>query len=145
MTAPEPTWPDLEPGEVVLPADSVELLWRQVHPEYAPNGVLTSRAFRPGQHDEKRLSTVRSSVLSADEASKHHLGLGLKTAGTWAVTPAEVDQAESRAVDDSGSPALPASSPAGHTYIDFRPYSKRQVKDASASLLLAAIARGQVA
>jgi len=143
MTDPDVGWPALTEGEVQLETDSDELLWRQVHPEFAPDGVLTSRGFRPGQHDDGCLSTVRSSVLTAAAAQAHHEAVGLKTAGTWAVTPAESAQAGTRAVDDSTSPGLPTSAPPGHTYLDFRPLSKKGVKDASVALLLAAVARGR--
>ena len=73
-----------------LPAGSDELLYRQVHPNFAPFGRPSSQAFSPTKKDNYQLSVDRSSSTTPKDAFVLHTeGRGLKSAGTWAVTVAE--------------------------------------------------------
>lgn len=124
MSEREVDWPGLVTGEALLD-DEDELLWRQVNPQFVQDGVPTSQAFRLSTDDRGRLSTARASKQTAAGAYDFHTRVGgLASAGTWAVSLAEVTEAGSRAVDDTASESPPPSPvPPGHTYIDLRPYT----------------------
>jgi hypothetical protein len=66
--------------------------------------------------------------------------------GVWAVSVAEVAEADLRAVDDSDVP-LPDGAPErapGHCYVDFRGLSREAKVNARAVLLRRALARQEV-
>ena len=73
-------------------SDDEELLFRQVHPSFVRDGRPSSQAFRPTAKDEGKLSVARGSLTTPAGAFEvHTTGLGLPSAGTWAVTVGECD------------------------------------------------------
>ncbi|MGL5864804.1 MAG: hypothetical protein ACRCYX_02880 [Dermatophilaceae bacterium] len=126
--------------------DAGELLWRSVHPTFLDGSRITSQAFTPTPKDEGRLSTARSTVVTAaDHHDEFCSVLGLPTAGVWAVGLAKVRETGLRAVDDSASNAAPDPCPTGHAYVDFRAAPSRgAVKRAASGLRDAAQARGRI-
>jgi len=71
-------------------SDDEELLFRQVHPSFVRDGRPSSQAFRPTAKDAGKLSVSRGSLTTPDRAFKLHTeGLGLRSAGTWAVSVGE--------------------------------------------------------
>lgn len=142
---PEPTWDLLADGESLL-SDPAELLWRQVSPSFFIDGdKISSQAFRPGGRDHGKMSTSRASVQSAAGAYDFHTNVRrLNSAGTWAITVEEVNDAGSRAVDDSKATTAPAPPcPPGHTFVDFRPYGTNTARRIGGLLLDAAVHRGR--
>lgn len=125
-----------------------DLLLRQVHPSWLPNGVLTSAAFKPTAKDDKLLSTLHGSV-GAEEAHRRWVEQPERTsAGTWGVKVGEIDgntftraadqqQVSLSALDDAEQRDEP-----DHVSIDFRDLSKEQRGQAARKLKDHAIARG---
>jgi len=71
-----------------------DLVYRQVHPSHAPEGVPSSQAFNPTPKDEGQLSVDDSRVFTAEESWDHFTrNLGFQSAGTWAVSIEEVETA----------------------------------------------------
>lgn len=105
-----------------------ELLYRQVHPSWVRDGRPTSQAFTPTKKDENQLSTARSTLTTPEAAYRLHIdGYQLKSAGTWAVTVAECDEAKLSAFHDpKTSPPDPA-----HASIDFSSLPSNSKKDAA--------------
>ena len=69
------------------------LLLRQVHPNFFPNGVLSSQAFVPFPKDEGKLSVYDSEMISVEEAYKHYTeDLGNQSSGVWGITCLEVER-----------------------------------------------------
>ncbi|MDP8999470.1 MAG: hypothetical protein M3O46_05100 [Myxococcota bacterium] len=108
-------------------SDDEELLFRQVHPSFVRDGRPSSQAFRPTAKDEGKLSVARGSLTTAAGAFElHTAGLGLPSAGTWAVTVGECrEQALSVLPDPLTSPPETVADPA-HALVDFAPHSKSQ-------------------
>src|SRR5258708_5624594 len=76
-----------------LPADSDELLYRQVLPAFVVDGRPSSQAFNPSKDHSYLLSVDRSSLISAKDAFLLYTeGMRRKSAGTWAVTVAQCGQ-----------------------------------------------------
>lgn len=124
--------------------DPDELLYRQVHPSWVKEGQPTSQAFKPTPKDDHKLSVARSTLTTPAEAFEHHTaGLGLASAGTWAVAVNEVS-AEPHSLPVTADPIdEPVADPA-HALIEF-PAEPRKVIETKAKLLLAAArARGRL-
>ena len=69
-----------------------DLLYRQVHPSHAPDGVPSSQAFNPTPKDACKLSVDDSRVVTAEESWKHFTrNLGFRSCGTWAVSFGEIE------------------------------------------------------
>jgi hypothetical protein len=120
-------------------SDVQELLLRQVHPSWLEEEIPSLQAFGPTTKDERMLSVDRGSLRSPEEAFLHHTQeLGLKSAGTWAVTVGEVVNAglSSRGDPIDGDPA--------HSFVDFRGCSRRDKQTKAAVLLARACARGRL-
>jgi len=66
-------------------------LFRQVHPDFIPDGQLTSQAFMPFPKDAGKLSVYDGDQISAAESCKHYTEV-LRNASdsVWGVTCAEV-------------------------------------------------------
>jgi len=121
--------------------DAAELQWRQVHPNFVDEGVVSREAFRGTSDAPEEVSTIRESVATAEAAHHHYIGAQRRTsAGTWAVTIAEVETAGCRTVDDSACDLVDTP---GHSYIDLRGRSRADKKVARASLATAATIRGR--
>src|SRR5665213_1881663 len=67
------------------------LLLRQVHPDFIPDGQLTSQAFMPFPKDKGKLSVYDGDQISPRDSYKHYTEvLGNKADGVWGVTCGEV-------------------------------------------------------
>ncbi|MCT9627393.1 hypothetical protein HWD94_20065 [Pseudarthrobacter equi] len=119
--------PVLNPGEILVTngKNDDEMLWRQVNPSYVDKqGKVTEQAFQPTSSDPRRLSCSRQKLQSEQGAFEHHTQvLNLKSAGTWAVSVAEVSAEQVHAVDDSAVQSQVPPTP-GHTYIDYQGLNK---------------------
>jgi hypothetical protein len=123
--------------------DQTELLYRQVHPSWLKDGQPSSQAFKPTPKDDGRLSTARSTLTSAKDAYLHHTGtLELQSAGTWAVSLAEVE-AEPVPLAAFGDPVdEPVPDPA-HSYIEY-PNDRKSIETKAKLLRAAAGARARL-
>lgn len=111
--------------------DSEELLYRQVHPSWVQDGVPSSQAFRPTKKDAGMLSIALGSKTTPEGVFNHHTQvLKLQSAGTWAVTVAEVAGAGLSSYEQ------PRDDSPDHGFIDFRELGRGQT-ERSAKLLLA--------
>jgi len=135
---------ELEAGEFVVKGDGPEDLYRQVtQPNWdGQRQALSSLAFGPRSADAGKLSLSRSSVVSAQEARDWHTANAKNPSlGVWRVTVADVDENDSRAVDDRDVPAKkddPPKAP-GHCYADYRHLSKNEERTLRAVLLQKAL------
>lgn len=127
---------ELGGNESVL-TEGVEILRRQVHPNFLDRGQPSSQAFRPTMKDAGCLSTRRE-AMSAKDAYETHFAEGFASAGTWGVSVSAANEADCRAVDDSQV----AGTPDRHAYIDFRHLSGRQIERSAKALKRNAIERG---
>lgn len=123
-----------------------DLVYRQVHPSHAPDGVPSSQAFNPTPKDEGKLSVDDSRVVTAEESWNHFTqNLGFQSAGTWAVSFEEIETAGGLVllkdpVEDLGKTSL--DNPA-HCLIDFNGLaSKGEKKRRAQHLAIKAAARG---
>lgn len=108
------------------------LLLRQVHPNWIREGRITSQVFRPTPNDKKQLSMYDGNQVTAREAYAHYTQqLELSSVGVMAVTLAECQQQELPVVPD------PVPFPA-HVVIDFRAFSKAEIKTKAKHLTRAA-------
>ena len=101
--------------------DPGEVLFRQVHPSWVHDGVPTSQAFTPTPKDEGELSIARGSRTTAEAAYKHYTTVQkFASAGTWAVTVSEANDAGLECFDDDQPDLL------AHGIVDFRASAKRR-------------------
>lgn len=134
------TGSDLRDCESVV-EEGAELQWRQVHPTFLKNGVVSQEAFVGTPQDRDQASTVRSSKRTADEAYAHHTGaLQLSSAGTWAASVDEITQVGCRVIDDADCDDVDVP---GHSYIDFAGLTKAAKKAARFELARLAQLRGK--
>lgn len=124
-------------------SDPDELLWRNVHPSWIDDGKVSSQAFRPTRKDAGRLSTARSSKVSAAQHFEEHTGRGLQSGGVWAVTVGDASNVSLTCIYDEHSLELPTPVPTGHTSIDFIGLTDREVRKAGGVLRDRAEDRGR--
>lgn len=70
--------------------DQAEVLYRQVHPDHAPGGVVSKTAFLPTKAEEFMLSTLRGHV-GPEMAYDRWRAKERDTVGSYGVTIAEID------------------------------------------------------
>jgi hypothetical protein len=124
---------------IPVPVVPNEVLFRQVHPSFIPDGVVQSNAFKPTLKDEGKLSVSLASLTSAEDAYLHHtVFLGKQSAGVWALTGQECI--------DNGTLGFHEAEPNNHAhgFIDFRGKSKKQIENAAKTLKNHANRRGAV-
>ena len=67
------------------------LLLRQVHPNFFPDGEISSQAFIPFPKDDGNLSVYDGDQITAEASYQHYtVSLSLESVGVWAVDGAEV-------------------------------------------------------
>ena len=127
------------------PLNDEELLFRQVHPSFVRDGRPSSQAFRPTAKDAGKLSVARGSLTTPSAAFElFTAGLGLPSAGTWAVTVGECrEQVLNVFPDPLTSPPEKVTDPA-HAVVDFTPHSKSQGEAKGARLARKAVDRGRL-
>ncbi|MFV0633993.1 hypothetical protein [Demequina sp.] len=152
MSGSDVEWPALVEGEFEV--DNVdERLWRQVHPDWVQDGVISSSAFKPKRNDGKQLSCSRESIVSAAEATRHYGDvLGFRTAGSAAVSVGDVHTPDNpvgptatvsaRVVDDSERGATEGDLPPGHAYVDLRPFGSSAIERKAKQLAFFAAKNG---
>lgn len=125
--------------------DGEELLFRQAHPSFVRDGRPSSQVFRPTPKDAGKLSVARGSLTTPASAFELHTrGLGLLSAGTWAVTVEECrEQALNVLPDPLSSPPEKVDDPA-HAVVEFTPHSKNQCEAKATRLTLKATERGRL-
>lgn len=135
------TPPELDDCEALVEAAD-ELQWRQVHPNWVDGDLVSSQAFKGTSRAPDEVSTARAAKVTAADAFHHYTTeLHLASAGTWAVTIAEVTSTACRTIEDGECDDVPTP---GHSYIDMRELSKQQRKAARTELArLATIRRRQ--
>lgn len=123
-----------------------DLLFRQVHPSHWNGKEPNSVAFMPTPKDDDLLSLDDARLTTAEAAWTHFTSvLGLRSAGTWAVSTAEVTAAGNLTYrsDPVVNQAEPAKSNAAHCLVDFSKLgSKGERKRCAQQLALRASARG---
>lgn len=125
---------ELEEGSL---DDPEEVLYRQIHPSWVHDGVPSSQAFKPTKKDAGMLSVALGSKTSPKGAFDYHTQvLGLKSAGTWAVTVGEVTDA------GLSSHAQPLDASPDHGFIDFRDRGRGEIERGAKVLLARARSRG---
>jgi hypothetical protein len=127
------------PAEGPPLSDEQELLWRQALPAWVHDDVPTSQVFRPTTKDRKRLSTARTTLISAHEAYERHVATGFATQGTWAISVGEAEAAGVPAHADGGLRGLPAD----HASLYFGGKSRSQMESAAKRLRHAALQHGR--
>ena len=113
------------------------ILLRQVHPEFIPEGKLTSQAFIPFPRDEGLPSVYDGDLISPQDSHRHYTEvLELKSNSVWGVSSGEVVSegltCRSDAKDDS-----PA-----HAVIDFSAHPEKSFRKLAKKLKERALARG---
>lgn len=106
---------ELEKDEIVV-EDKLEDLYRQVHPNFFDNGSITSQVFEENSSDEGMLSASRSSIISAEEATRGYVESGRGTLGAVTLTVSEWNAEGIQVIDDSAARTVPK----GHAYADVR-------------------------
>ena len=115
------------------------LLLRQVHPDFIPDGQLTSQAFMPFPKDKGKLSVYDGDQIGAAESHKHYSEvLGNASEGVWGVTCAEVADAGLTSLSD------PLENFPSHALIDFTAHPEKHFRKLAKKLKISAIARGRL-
>jgi hypothetical protein len=112
-------------------------LLRQVHPDFIPDGQLTSQAFMPFPKDEGKPSVYDGDQISAADSYTHYTEvLGYKSDSVWGVTCAEVSASGLTSAPD------PKENSPYHAVIDFAPHPEKSFRKLAKKLKAFAIARG---
>jgi len=113
------------------------ILLRQAHPNFVPDGQLSSQAFFPFPKDNGHLSVYDGDQISAGEAFQHYVNvLHNQSCGVWGVAQLEVSglglAAKSDALEDFPS----------HASIVFADASDKECRKLAKKLRAFAVARG---
>jgi hypothetical protein len=113
------------------------VLLRQIHPNFYPDGKLSSQAFFPFPKDASRLSVYNGSLISAANSYDHYTKvLKLSSSCVYGASHAEVA--------DIGLAAVPDPLPdfASHAIIDFTGSSDKEARKLAKKLKMFAESRG---
>lgn len=113
------------------------ILQRQVHPQFIPEGKLSSQAFIPFPKDEGTPSVYDGDLITPQDSHRHYTEiLKLESDSVWGVSSGEVNSAgltcRSDALEDS-----PA-----HALIDFSTHPAKSFRKLAKKLKEKALARG---
>lgn len=126
-------------------SDHEELLLRQVHPTFVRDGRPSSQAFRPTTKDAGKLSVARGALTTPEAAfSLYTEGLGLPSAGTWAVTVGECREQALNVIPDPLTSPPEKIADFAHAVVDFTTHSKSQAEAKGARLARKAWERGRM-
>jgi hypothetical protein len=115
------------------------VLLRQVHPDFIPNGELTSQAFMPFPKDEGKPSVYDGDQISPADAHKHFTEtLGFKSDSVWGVSCAEVAEVGLTTTPD------PKDDFPSHTLIDFTAHAEKHFRKLAKKLKSKALVRGRM-
>ncbi|WP_334033329.1 hypothetical protein [Burkholderia orbicola] len=115
------------------------LLLRQVHPNFFPDGEVSSQAFFPFPKDDGKLSVYDGDQIAADASHRHYTAnLGLQSAGVWAVNGEEVGS-----VGLSFRPDPVEGNPA-HAVVDFGVLAEKECRKVAKRLRKLAVDRGNL-
>lgn len=113
------------------------LLLRQVHPNFAPDGEVSSQAFFPFPKDDGKLSVYDGDQTTAEASHQHYtVDLGLESVGVWAVSGAETVS-----VGLLHQPDPIAGNPA-HAIVNFGEFSEKECRKLAKKLKKFAVDRG---
>ncbi len=116
---------------------SATVLLRQVHPNFAPGGELSSQAFFPFPKDKGKLSVYDGDQVQAAESHQHYTTvLGYESVGVWGVTCEEVSTLDLESAPD------PLEGFRAHTLMGFGGRDEKECRKLAKKLKAAAAARG---
>jgi len=124
--------------------DAMEVLFRQIHPEFIENGLPTSQPFRPTRKDQGRLSVDRSSLTSAADSFDLFVASDFASAAVYGLSVGEFGAENLPCSEDPIEASPTVSANAAHAFVDFNHHSDGQWKNISKRLKRNAIARGQL-
>ena len=111
-------------------------LLRQVHPDFIPEGQLTSQAFMPFPKDEGKLSVYDGDQVEAADSYRHYTEvLGNKSDSVWGVSCGEVAGVALTVV------SAPLADFPSHSLIDFTGHPEKNFRKLAKKLKAFAIAR----
>jgi hypothetical protein len=112
------------------------LLHRQIHPKFAPNGEVTSQAFRPTEEHEWKLSVYDGDQIAPDASWAHYKSLpGKLTCGVLSV---QLGECEALQLPVHASPEVFRE----HCDIDFAGFSGKHIERKGKLLRDKAVMRG---
>ena len=115
----------------------VTVLLRQVHPNFYPNGELTSQAFMPFPKDNAMLSVYDGDQISPSDAFRHYTTvLNNQSSCVWGANCAEVESA------GLTSAASPLPNFPSHASIDFSGRTDKECRKLAKRLKEYALIRG---
>ena len=123
---------------------AMEVLYRQIHPEFIENGLPTSQPFRPTRKDQGRLSVDRSSVTSASDSFDLFIDSGFASAAVYGLSVGEFGFENLPCLEDPIEESPTTAANAAHAFVDFTAHSDGQWKNISKRLKRKAIERGQL-
>ena len=112
-----------------------KLLYRQIHPQFVQDGIVTSQAFRPIK-PKTRLSVYDGSMINPKPAWQHYTNtLKNKSIGVMGVTENECELKKLKVISDP----KPYKE---HILIDFGNFTQNKVKSIAKALAADAKKRG---
>lgn len=115
------------------------LLLRQVHPNFFPDGEVSSQAFVPFPKDDGKLSTYDGDQMTAEASFQHYtVDLGLESIGVWAV-----NGEEAVAVGLAYQPD-PIAENSAHAVVDFGTLPEKECRKLAKRLRKFAVDRGSL-
>jgi hypothetical protein len=119
-----------------------EILFRQIHPNFLQEGVISSATFLPTANDQGELSVDRSSVTTAAASFNLYVGNGRASVAVCGLTVGEFGKEGLPCHPDPlGATETLKANPA-HAYADFNGVGTNQRKKMAQRLRTVAAGRG---
>ena len=117
--------------------NSATILLRQVHPNFYPNGELTSQAFFPFPKDDGKVSVYDNDQIDAASSYEHYTKvLNYKSSSVWGITCDEVSRNGLESISD------PLENFPSHAVVDFSDRSEKDCRRLAKRLKSLALQRG---
>lgn len=115
------------------------LLLRQVHPNFFPDGEVSSQAFVPFPKDDGKLSTYDGDQITAEASHQHYtVNLGLESVGVWAINGEEAASIGLTYQSDS------VAGNRAHAIVDFGVLPEKECRKLAKRLRKFAVDRGSL-
>ena len=119
-----------------------EILFRQIHPNFLQEGVISSATFLPTVNDQGKLSVDRSSVTTADASFNLYTGNGLASVAVCGLTVGEFGKEGLPCHPDPLEATETLKANPAHAYADFDGVGTNQRKKMAQRLRTVAAGRG---
>jgi hypothetical protein len=119
-----------------------EILFRQIHPSFIQDGLISSQPFYPTSKDDDKLSVDRESMTTPAAAFALFIAKGRNSAAVYGLSVGEFGQEKLDCYADPVEASDCTEANPAHAVVDYGAHTTSERKNKAKRLKIKAIARG---